>query len=224
MYTSVVAAALIALPFPATPNTADGGGVARLKEARIAAEFTAGSGEVALVVSAEGETGLDSVEIRDPSGLRVAGLASGTRGRSLGLYGFRLEVAETNRATFFATYPPGPYEIRARTRDGRTAIGTARLAHSVPLPPIAVYPRDGELDVPSSGLSIRWLTDPDTAHYQVGLEEGETDLLAVRLGAGTGSFTVPDGVLAPGHRYKLEIGAVGSEGNCTFREVWFRTR
>jgi hypothetical protein len=219
-----VAAVLVALSLSATPMPAQGGGVARLKQATISAELTAGSGEVALVVTAEAETGLSEVEIRGPSGQRIAGLASGSRGRTLGLYGFRLEVAETDRATFFATYPPGPYEIRARTRDGRAASGTAWLGHSVPLSPVPLYPREDELDVPASGLSIRWISSPDAARYQVGLEEGETDLLAVRLAGGASSFTVPDGVLQPGHRYKLEIGAVGADGNTTFREVAFVTR
>lgn len=219
-----VAAVLVALSLSATPEPAQGGGVARLKQATISAELTAGSGEVALVVTAEAETGLSEAEIRGPSGQRIAGLASGSRGRTLGLYGFRLEVAETDRATFFATYPPGPYEIRARTRDGGAASGTAWLGHSVPLPPVPLYPREDELDVPASGLSIRWISSPDAARYQVGLEEGETDLLAVRLAAGASSFTVPDGVLQPGHRYKLEIGAVGADGNTTFREVVFVTR
>src|SRR5262245_1951802 len=103
--------ALFALCLSATPTAAGGGGSVRLKEARIAAEFTAGSGEVALVVSAEGETGFDRVEIRDPFGAVVAGLASANAGRNHGLYGFRLEVGETDRASFFSSYPAGLYEI-----------------------------------------------------------------------------------------------------------------
>jgi len=228
MNLSVVAAALSALtlsPLTRVPGPSlDAGGFVRLRQATISAEFTAGSGEVALVVSAEAETGLDQVEVRDPFGLRVAGLSSGIRGRTLALHGFRLEVAETDRATFFASYPPGLYEIRARTSDGRAAIAATRLSHAVPLPPTPVYPLEDDVDVPASGLSIRWVASSDAAHYQVGLEEGETDLLAARLAGGSRSFTVPDGVLEPGHRYKLEIGAVDESGNCTFREVLFRTR
>jgi hypothetical protein len=223
MNPSVSAFVLCSLTLAPSP-IADGGGIGRLRQAAIAAEFTAESGEVALVVSAEAETGLDQVEVRDPFGVRVAGLSSGVRGRTLALHGFRLEVAETDRATFFATYPPGLYEIRARTGDGRAAIATARLSHAVPLPPVPVYPLEDEIDVPSSGLSVRWVASSDAAHYQIGLEEGETDLLAARLAAGSSSFTVPDGVLEPGRRYKLEIGAVDAGGNCTFREVLFRTR
>jgi hypothetical protein len=223
MNPSVAASVLCSLLLAARP-TADGGGVVRLRQATIAAEFTAGTGEVALVVSAEAETGLDQVEVRDPFGVRIAGLSSGIRGRTLALHGFRLEVAETDRATFFANYPPGLYEIRARTGDGRAAIATARLSHVVALPPVPVYPLDEAVDVPSSGLTVRWTASPDAAHFQVGLEEGETDLLAARLAAGSSSFTVPDGVLEPGHRYKLEIGAVGADGNSTFREVLFVTR
>ena len=228
MNLSVVAAVLSVLtlsPLTLAPGPSlDPGGVVRLRQATISAEVTASSGEVALVVSAEAETGLDLVEVRDPSGLRIAGLSSGIRARTLALHGFRLEVAETDRATFFATYPPGLYEIRARTGDGRPAIATARLSHAVPLPPTPVYPLEDDVDVPSSGLSVRWAASSDAAHFQIGLEEGETDLLAARLAAGSRSFTVPDGVLEPGHRYKLEIGAVDESGNCTFREVLFRTR
>jgi len=219
----VLAFLLAFASFSAAPATDDAGSV-RLREASLHAEFTAASGEVTLVASAEGETGLDRVEIRNPLGVTLVGLATADRGRSLGLFGFRLEVGETDRASFFATYPAGDYLIRAHARDGRTAIGTARLSHEVPLPPVSIYPQEDDVGVPASGLRVSWLPDPQVARYDVNLEQGETDLLAVRLAAGTSSFVVPDGVLEPGRRYKLEIGAVGAEGNCTIKEVSFRTR
>ncbi len=216
-----IAFALAALSIPATPGSGDGVRV-RLKEERIMVELTASSDEVALVVTAEAETGLDLVEIKNPLGQPVLGLASGNRG--LGLYGFRLEAGETDRPAFFAAYPEGVYSIRARTRDGRVALGSAVLSHRIPSAPVPIYPQEGDVGVPASGLRVSWVPDPAAARYQVNLEQGETDLLAVSLRSGTGSFTVPDGVLAPGRRYKLEIGAVGAEGNCTFREVSFLTR
>jgi hypothetical protein len=224
MHKPLVAALPAALFLLASPRAETAGNTVRLKEERISLEFTAGADEVTLVVSAEGETGLDRVEIRNPLGAPVAGLASAGGGRSLGLFGFRIEVGESDRETFFATYPEGDYAIRARTQDGRTALGSARLSHGVPRAPIPVYPEENEVDVPASGLTVSWVPDPAAARYEVNLELGETDLLAVRLAPGTGSFSVPDGVLEPGRRYKLEIGAVGADGNCTFREIPFLTR
>lgn len=222
MNQSLVAAALAASFLFASPGVESDS--VRLKEERIVLEYTSGTDELTLVVSAEGETGLDRVDIRSPLGTPVAGLASAGRGRGLGLYGFRLEVGEADRASFLATYPEGEYSIRARAQDGRIAVGSARLSHAIPRSPIPVYPREDETGVPSSGLRVAWILDPSAARYDVNLEQGETDLLAVHLVAGTSSFVVPDGVLEPGRRYRLEIGAVGSGGNCTFREITFRTR
>ena len=180
-------------------------------------ELTASS-ERSRSSSRPGRDGLDPV---DRLWATVLGMASGNRG--LGLYGFRLQAGEADRPCP-RRHPEGVYSIRARTRDGRVALGSAVLSHRIPGAPVPIYPQEGEVGVPASGLRVSWVPDPVAARYQVNLEQGETDLLAVSLRSGTGSFTVPDGVLASGCRYKLEIGAVGAEGNCTFREVSFLTR
>ena len=226
MHPRSIAAALV-LSSVCGAAVGTGGGdpeTAALKEARISIEYSAAADEGALVVSAESETGLDQVELRDPSGNRVLGLATSGRGRNPALFGFELEAGESAPAALLQAYPEGAYQIRARTPEGRLAIGTAVLSHRLPSAPRILVPQDGDVVYARAAMRIAWVPDPLAAEYRVNLEQGETDRMSARLAAGTGSFEVPDGVLQSGRRYRLEIGAVGPEGNVTISEALFVAR
>jgi hypothetical protein len=224
MNQATLAAAVAALPFLASPLPAPGADAVHLRGARISFEYTASSDQAALVVEAESETGLDRIEVRDPSGAAILGLRGAGTGRGQGMYGFRVEAAEAPPSDLFDVYPEGLYRIRARTADGRLAVGTARLSHRLARAPVVLHPQSGQAGVPSSDLVLSWTPDPEAAEVRVNLEEGETDRMSVRLAGGTGSFRVPDGVLSPGRRCLLEVGVVGADGNCTIVEVPFSTR
>lgn len=223
MKKEVVAGAILALGFVASPEAHSGGLPVELKEETMVIEYTVSTGEAAIVVSAEAETRLARVEVRSPIGQPILEMRT-DRGPDFSLQGFVVETGEATPDELFADYPPGDYTLRARTVDGRTAFGTARFSQTLPRAPVVAYPANGALDVPTTNLEVSWAADPAVASYRVILEQHETDLMTVIVTGGTGSFRVPDGVLESGTRSQLEIGAVGPDGNCTIVEVPFMTR
>jgi len=222
MKKATVAGAAVALGFLASPGALSVEGPLELKEERMVIEYTATSGEAAIVVSAEAESRLARLEVRGPIGPALLDLRSG--GSELGLLGFVVETGEATPEELFDAYPAGEYHLRARTVDGRTAFGTARFSHALPSVPIVRYPPEGALDVPTTGLVLSWVPDPLADSYRVNLEQGETDVMTVIVRDGSGTFRVPDGVLEGGRRAQLEIGAVGPDGNTTIVEIPFLTR
>jgi hypothetical protein len=224
MTKALITFALVALPFLVSPRSEIAGDTLVLRGERISVEYTASTRQAALLVEAESETGLERIEVRDPAGASILALRGRSGRNGLGMYGFRVEAGEVDPASLFEIYPEGLYEIRARTADGRLALGSARLSHRLLPAPDVLFPREGDREVPTSDLLVSWVPDPEAVEYHVNLEQGETDRMSVRVPGGSGSFRVPDGVLAPGRRSLLEIGAVGRDGNCTIVGIAFMTR
>lgn len=222
MKKEVVAGAVLALGFVASPEAHSGALPVELKEETMVIEYTVSSGEAAMVVSAEAETRLARVEVRSPGGPPILEMRT-DRAPQFSLQGFVVETGEATPAELFAEYPEGVYNLRALTADGRLAFGTAAFSHHLPRTPSIIYPLEGAVDVPSTSLSVSWTADPAVASYRVTLEQHETDLMTAIVSGGTGSFSVPNGMLAPGTRSQLEIMAVGPEGNRTIVEVFFMT-
>jgi len=218
----IVVAAVAAVGLVASPEARPGGLPVELKEESMVIEYTASSGEATIVVSAEAETHLARIEVRGPTGPPVLEMRT-DHGLEQGFQGFVVETGEGTPEELMAAFPPGDYTLRARTVDGRTAFGSARFSHVLPQAPLIAYPSEG-MAVPTTGLEVSWVADPGVVAYRVNLEQHESDVMTVVVTGGTGSFRVPDGVLAPGTRSQLEIGAIGADGNCTIVEVPFRTQ
>ena len=223
MKRAIVSGAILASGFVGSPQAHSGARPVELRESKMMIEYTVDSTDAAIVVSTEAETHLARVEVRNPLGQPVLEVRS-ERGSEFGFQGFVVDSGESTPTELFAEYPPGDYTIRARTTDGRTAVGTARFSHALPRPPRVLYPSNGMVDVPTTDLEVSWTADAAVDSYRVSLEQHETDVMTVIVRSGTGSFQVPDGVLESGTRSRLEIGAIGADGNCTVVQVPFLTR
>jgi hypothetical protein len=222
MNKTVVVGAVLALGLGASSNASSRLRPAELDAAEIAIHYTTTTGEARIVVSADAEIRLQRVQVRAPAGAGRIDLQT-QRNSDVGFMGFVVESGEGTLAELQAAFPEGDYSIRARTMDGRPAIGWARLSHALPRAPIVAYPTDGMVDVPTTGLVLQWDLDPEAVSYRVNLEQNETDVMTVVLRPGTSSFRVPDGVLEAGMRSQLEIGSVGPNGNSTVVEILFGT-
>lgn len=222
MYRTCTILAALSLAAVAQPGRSAPSPVS-LKEERLTLEYTATNGEAAVVMSAESESLLARVEIRDPRGTRVLDLR-GEEGKRLALSGFEVESRESSPAELLETFAEGVYDLRARTVDGELLVGSAYLSHELPRAPTVTHPLEGSRDVPAEDLVVTWMPDPHAVAYQVVLEQNENDGLSARLPAGRTSLRVPAGVLAPGTASHVEVGAVGPSGNCTLVEVSFTTR
>lgn len=206
----------------ATVPHAGRGAALRLKEEEIFVEYTASANEAVIKVKGESEASLEQLEMRAPGGAIVLSVRA-PEGRALSITGFAFDLLESDPLTVLQAYAEGTYEMRGRTVLGRTVAGEATLSHLLPAPPVITYPRSGDVHVAANGLTVTWLPDASaTGGYQVMLEQNDNDGLSVRMPPGSTSLRVPDGVLRPGVRTLVEVGAIGEGGNCTLVEVPFR--
>ena len=194
-----------------------------LQEERMFIEHNVSLGEAVVRVEAESEEELDRIQVDKPDGEQLFALAAPT-GKTRGLSGFEIELDEDSLASVLATYAAGDYDIHARTADGRAAEGSARLSLDLPPAPQLIYPQDGAVDVPTSGLVVRWHPDRWASGYHVQMEQGESDGLAIQVPPGRNSLRIPDGLLARGTATQLEIAAIGPGGNRTVIGVHFTTQ
>jgi hypothetical protein len=216
--------ALVAVALAAVGWRQDGSGAAlHFKEERLLVEYSPSANEAVLLLEAETEQGLGKVELRDPDGRPVLRLWT-AKPQALALSGLMVETLEAEPATLLADYPEGLYDLRAVTLDGRSMLGSAALSHQLLPEPIVTWPLEGAEQVPTGGLLVTWLPDPRASGYRVVLEQDENDGLTVNLPPGASEFPVPDRILRGGTETKLEVGAVGPNGNITLAEVTFTTR
>ncbi len=192
-----------------------------LKEETMTIEYFPETNQATLVMEGESEELLQSVEIRNPLGTRIVELGAGN-GPAVALAGYKVETTESSLQALIETYAEGIYDIRAQTSEGRYALGKAVLSHEVLPAPVVLYPTEGSRDV-STTFITGWFPDPEAERYRVNVEQGENDGITVQLPAGTSSFQVPEGVLAPGTKTHLEVGAIGKNGNTSMVEVFFTT-
>lgn len=215
---------LAALPLVLLASRSGGSATAlAFKEERLVIEYTATAGEAALVMSAESESPLGYVELRDPLERNALRLQAG-QGRDLSLSGFVVESRESTLEKLLASYPEGRYDFAGRTVSGRAIFGGATFEHAVPRPVRILWPLDGAEQVATQGLVVAWEADPSASGFHVILEQGESDGLSVQLPAGTDSLEIPSGVLAQSTETLLEIAAIGTNGNRTLVEIQFTTR
>jgi hypothetical protein len=203
--------------------SSDNGVTRQFKEESLVIEYTSAAGEAALLMSAESETPLGMVELRDPFGKPALRLQAGN-GRNLSLSGFGVESRESQLAELLAAYPEGQYAFSGRALAGHAIVGAATLSHELPRPATVLWPLDGARDVPGEGLTVSWEGDPQAAGFHVILEQGEDDGISIQVPAGSSSLEIPDGVLEQGVETLLEIGTIGPNGNRTLVEVSFTTR
>ncbi|MEW6074279.1 MAG: hypothetical protein AB1726_17005 [Planctomycetota bacterium] len=193
----------------------------QLKEEAMYIEYAATTDQAVVIVEAESEEGLNRVEVQAPGGATVLRMQAGG-GQLVSLSGFLVESRELDSSSLFASFAAGVYELRAETRDGQAVVGSAVFDHLLPPAPAVVYPYEGAEDVPTN-LVVTWVPDRAVKAYRIVLEQNENDGLAVELPAGSNSFAVPDGILAPGTESMVEVGAIGTNGNITLVEISFTT-
>ncbi len=138
---------------------------------------------------------------------------------------------------FLALFPEGTYTFDGLTVGGRRLVGRFDLDHQMPsMPVIDTTPPPDSVSA-SGPLTIQWTLDPilpgggalmggaDIEKLQVIVDQ--TDpldvdpqlILSVDLPAGATEFTVPAGVLVAGREAKVEVLAIGENGNKTAAEL-----
>lgn len=193
-----------------------------LDDASVIVEHNVTNGDSALILEADSHDPLRSVELRNPQGAPMLRLQART-GQLLGVGGLRIETSDGDWNGLLATCPEGLYPFLGRTVAGRLAFGEAWLSHSMPAAPTITAPLPGAT-LDADAVRIEWAADPSAVEHRIGLEQGDTDTMVARVASGRSSFETPAGVLRPGELTKVEVIAVGANGNRTAVEVEFWTR
>jgi hypothetical protein len=123
-----------------------------------------------------------------------------------------------------ADFPAGTYRFEAKTTNGASLRGEARLSHVFPEPAAFEYPRPGQKDVPATELTLRWSLPAGIESCVVVIEQdGSPYEIRALLPGSTKAFTIPAGFLRAGQAYTFAIGTVAKDGNRSFIEASFAT-
>ena len=172
-----------------------------------------------------GDIGLATLRVAAPDGRTVIDFKAPDS--KLGIRHLVLESPEpTNDGRLQKDFPAGEYTFTGSTVSGEKLTAKATLSHKLPGTAFLVRPQPPlERNVPVKGLQLKWTAPKDLASCVVVLEHEETGvkLLQATLSGAATTLAVPDGLLAPGTKYKLEIATVARDGNRSFVETSFKT-
>lgn len=165
---------------------------------------------------------IDFLAVVAPDGHTVATVRSRDR---LGLAEVELESAEPSVEAVKAAYPTGVYRFLGWSVDGTLLRGRATLTHDVVGAPdfYNFSPCNEEVDARSS-VAIGWNSVAGAVGYEIIIEQDDTGgNLRVTQGAERTSFVIPDGFVAAGLEYEIEMKAVTAGGNKTSASCEFST-
>jgi hypothetical protein len=165
---------------------------------------------------------IDFLAILAPHGRRVAAVRSGDR---IGLAEVELESAEPSVEEVQREYPAGTYTFIGKSIDGTRLFGRAEITHNVVGAPdfFMFSPCAGTVDAGSS-VAIAWNSVDGATGYEIIIEQDDTGAnLRVTQGRDRTSFVIPDGFLASGLEYEIEMKSVMDEGNKTSASCEFET-
>lgn len=166
---------------------------------------------------------IDSLVIVAPHGRAVATVRSRDR---LGLAEVELESAEPSVDEVQGAYPEGTYRFSGRAVDGTRLTGSVHLSHEVVGAPdfFNFSPCDDEVDA-TGAVTIAWNSVAGAeGGYEIIIEQDETGAnMRTTLTAERTSFVIPDGFLARGLEYEIEMKAVTGAGNKTSASCEFST-
>lgn len=190
-------------------------------DAEVFFEFNTTANDLGLQVFLDAE-GWKKVKVADPRGREIVEiLARGTLSQ-LGITELRFESAEPSPAEVLALFRPGEYRFRGRTADGDNLVAAATLSHDF-LPPPTLSPSGGQVVDPGN-LVVTW-SAPGAERVEIIIEQAELGHnFDVIVSGTTTSLSVPPQFLRPGVEYKIEILAIGENGNRTIVEGTFVTR
>lgn len=182
-----------------------------LDDVKIFIEFNATDDDAGVQVFLDG-VAWKRLTIFDPNCKRVLSIRAKGGLAEIGLTELMFEGAEPDPDTVFEVMPEGMYYFIGTTVGGCPIVGRARLSHEL-LDPAEFTPEDGD-EVDPGGFTIEWEADEDAEAYQVIVQGEDSDVeMEVTLEGDADSFDVPSQLLAPGEEYKIEVLAIGENGN-----------
>ena len=206
----------------------------RLADAAIFIEINDTDGDAGIQIFLDGE-GWDTMQVKSPNGQVVLNILGeggiGQQGLTEGFFeSAEPSFEEQSLEEFLALHPPGFYQFRGRTTDGKPLRASARLTHALPDAPVIVFPESEQDDVDPEDTFVEWETVPDPPGSRimgyivvVEKDEGRLEVFNVNLPRRATMVSVPPEFMRPGTAYKAEVLAVERSGNKTISEIEFET-
>jgi hypothetical protein len=192
-------------------------------EARIYFEFNSTDNDLGVQVFLDGDA-WNRLKISGPRDREILEIrARGTLGR-LGLTELFWESDEPSPEEVLALFREGEYEFEGRTVDGEELESEATLSHELPPAPVILVPAAPDDVIDRANAVIRWEAIPGIASLEIIVEnEAADNEMLVPLPAGATSLHLPVEFLDPETEYKVEVLAIGENGNKTIAEREFVT-
>jgi hypothetical protein len=194
-------------------------------QAGVRFEQNATDGDVEVVFEVTGpDDGLTKLSVVAPDGRTVVDFTA-PDATKFGIREFVFESPEPRDVDRLkAAYPAGEYAFHGTSPEGVQFAGTSKLSHELPPTVAFLHPTQDAEGVEPRDLMITWTPVDAAAGYVVELEQSRLDTkVVVRQPAAAAKFAVPNGLLVPGTKYALGIGAISAEGNISFVETHFTT-
>jgi hypothetical protein len=192
--------------------------------AAVRIEQNASDKDAEIVFEAKGgKVGLATLKVITPDGRTVIDFkAPDTK---LGIRHLTLESPEPkNDGSIQMDFPEGKYVFTGTTVTGVTLRSDAILSHKLPPTASLVHPRPNQADVSAKKAVIAWNSGKDLAAHVIIIEQQATGLKTTTFLPGSArTHSIPEGLLSPGTKSKLEIGTVSRDGNISFVETSFMT-
>jgi hypothetical protein len=217
----------------------------QLAEAEVFVELNETDGDLGLHASIDGEP-WTMLEIDGPVPGKLLHIFARGHLRKQGLTQVAFEsdepdFEELDPEEFFARFPEGQYQFRARALDGGTLVGTDSLSHVLAAPPSGVALNgiaaaencDAEpLPLVNVPVTVSW-NPVVSSHPSLGRSgpveislyqffvDGDTRKMGVDLPSNVTQFEIPEALTPSGEEIKFEIIARTGTGNNTAIESCF---
>ena len=171
-----------------------------------------------------GAEGLAKLAVVAPDGRTIVDFTA-PDASTMGIRQFRFESPEPkDLQSLKSAYPEGGYTFTGATAAGGKLQSTATLHYQLPVTTSFLRPRAAAQGVAVTALEITWAPVKNVVAYVIVIEQDELKVnITARVPGSLARFRVPDGFLAPGTEYTLEIGTVTAEGNISLVETTFTT-
>ena len=186
-------------------------------------QYSATDDDAEVTIDVESSIAIDWLKALAPDGHTVMLVRSRDH---LGLRQIEVESDEPSVAEVQQAYPEGRYLFSGQAVNGVLLVGRIRLTHDVVAAPdfFNFSPCNEEVD-PTAPVTIAWNTVAGAdGGYEIIIEQDDTgaNLRTTRAAEST-SFVIPDGFLAAGLVYEIEMKSVAAGGNKTSASCEFST-
>ena len=199
-----------------------------LAESRIFIEYNSTDNDLGFHVFLDGED-WRQIKIINPQGRTIFEVegkgAFGTLGMTeLFFEGAEPSLDEVPLEVLLGLMPEGRYRFVGKTAAGDDLVGTARLTHRIPDPPVIVSPQEGETVDSANPVVIDWEPVKDPQGGTISGYQVIVGSFSVTLPASKTRVTVPPEFLDPATEYGFEVLAIEAGGNQTITSSSFKTK